>query len=157
MDASCDPFAVPSKIADGISSPHPSNACRAPCFRTACTPTHTSSCTNQHPVTHQTSETCIPAASVHRRPLPAANAAAAAARVHRAPASKLPPRQPAELSNSFIITTIQDLQPALINGVQQTPCEYAVKRARSIGMCVTAGACGYPQLVLQLRLLAAED
>lgn len=53
--------------------------------------------------------------------------------MHRAPPSKLPPRQPAELSNSFIITTIQDLQPALINGVQQTPCEYAVQRARSIG------------------------
>jgi hypothetical protein len=65
------------------------------------------------------------------RPAPAAPKAAGSAL--RAPAEKLPPRKPAELSNSFIITTLQDLEPQPINGKQQTPCEYAVKRARSIG------------------------
>lgn len=58
---------------------------------------------------------------------------AAAKAVPKASADKLPPRKPTELSNSFIITTLQDLQPQSINGKQQTPCEYAVKRARSIG------------------------
>lgn len=41
-------------------------------------------------------------------------------------------RRPAELSNSFIITSLQDLQPSTIRGMALTPCEYAVARARSL-------------------------
>lgn len=74
---------------------------------------------------------------------------------------KLPPRRPAELSNSFIITTIQDLEPQLVNGQQQTPCEYAVRRARSIGTptscrtpptgrhCSYCSSCGHEPSKLQ--------
>ncbi|KAI8462886.1 MAG: hypothetical protein J3K34DRAFT_462714 [Monoraphidium minutum] len=41
-------------------------------------------------------------------------------------------RGPSELSNSFIITSLQDLQPTHIRGASMTPCEYAVQRARSL-------------------------
>jgi hypothetical protein len=42
-------------------------------------------------------------------------------------------RPPTELSNSFIITALQDLQPTVIRGENLTPCEYAVNRAKSLG------------------------
>jgi len=42
-------------------------------------------------------------------------------------------RGPSELSNSFIITSLQDLDPTSIRGVSLTPCEYAVARARGLG------------------------
>ena len=46
--------------------------------------------------------------------------------------TKRPP--PSELSNSFIITALQDLEPATIRGTEGiTPCEYAVKRAKGLG------------------------
>jgi len=41
--------------------------------------------------------------------------------------------RPSELSNSFIITSLQDLQPSSIRGATLTPCEYAVRRAESLG------------------------
>jgi hypothetical protein len=49
------------------------------------------------------------------------------------PASRPAPRPAAELSNSFIITSLQDLEQQNIHGTFQTPCEYAVRRARAIG------------------------
>ena len=42
-------------------------------------------------------------------------------------------RPPSELSNSFIIAALQDLEPQNFNGKWMTPCQYAVKKARSIG------------------------
>lgn len=51
----------------------------------------------------------------------------------RFPASRPAPRPAAELSNSFIITSLQDLEQQNIHGTFQTPCEYAVRRARAIG------------------------
>ncbi|KAF8061065.1 hypothetical protein HT031_004525 [Scenedesmus sp. PABB004] len=48
-------------------------------------------------------------------------------------AARPAPRPPAELSNSFIITSFQDLEPQPIGGRSQTPCAYAVSRARAIG------------------------
>lgn len=41
-------------------------------------------------------------------------------------------RGPSELSNSFIITSLQDLEPTSIRGASLTPCEYAVRRAKSL-------------------------
>jgi hypothetical protein len=49
------------------------------------------------------------------------------------PASRPAPRPAAELSNSFIITSLQDLEQQNIHGTLQTPCEYAIRRARAIG------------------------
>jgi hypothetical protein len=49
------------------------------------------------------------------------------------PASRPAPRPAAELSNSFIITSLQDLEQQNIHGTFQTPCEYAIRRARAIG------------------------
>ena len=40
---------------------------------------------------------------------------------------------PTELSNSFIITALEDLQPVSLRGARQTPCEYAVRRAKALG------------------------
>ncbi|WIA43876.1 hypothetical protein OEZ86_010289 [Tetradesmus obliquus] len=48
-------------------------------------------------------------------------------------AARPAPRPAAELSNSFIITSLQDLEQQNIHGTFQTPCEYAVRRARAIG------------------------
>ncbi|GBF99164.1 hypothetical protein Rsub_11609 [Raphidocelis subcapitata] len=48
-------------------------------------------------------------------------------------AAKKRDRVPTELSNSFIITTLQDLEPTTIRGMSLTPCEYAVRRAQSLG------------------------
>lgn len=44
-----------------------------------------------------------------------------------------PCRKPAELSQSFIIAALQDLEPSNIHGKYQTPCQYAVSKARSVG------------------------
>jgi hypothetical protein len=50
------------------------------------------------------------------------------------PPPTLPPnRPPAELSNSFIVASLQDLEPQNIQGQWLTPCEYAVRKAREIG------------------------
>lgn len=40
--------------------------------------------------------------------------------------------KPAELSQSFIIAALQDVEPSNIHGVYQTPCQFAINRARAI-------------------------
>jgi hypothetical protein len=43
------------------------------------------------------------------------------------------PSYPTELSNSLVITTIEDVEPQMIAGKKQTPCQYAVDRTRAVG------------------------
>eukprot|EP00775_Hariotina_reticulata_P002495 gene2495-2798_t len=43
------------------------------------------------------------------------------------------PKSATELSNSFIITSFQDLESQSINGRTMSPCQYAVSKARSVG------------------------